>query len=212
VIRSRHAFLAGVFALGLLTTSTARADRFSANGGGDMGDGTSGDYWANSGGYGFASPGEPGGSSWPCTTAGACDTWGAEIQFEYTAFLNTNIQFVDILMSTSGTPATPAAGSGNCDVTSGGTLAIGTHEADIMCSFNTPSLSGETSYYVFLQPSCGASGTNCLQNDTTDSPLETVIVGPLTSSSPVPEPASIVLGLSVMAMIALGRRKLLPRR
>jgi hypothetical protein len=211
VIRSGHAFLAGVLALGLLTTSTARADRFSANGGGDMGDGTSGDYWANSGGYGFANPGEPGLSSWPCTTAGVCDAWGAEIQFEYTALVATTIQFVDILMSSSGTPATPSAGAGNCDVTSGGSLAAGTHNADIMCSFNTAALSGETSYYVFLQPSCGAAGTNCLQNDLADRELETLTVGPLTSSS-VPEPASVVLGLTVMAMIALGGRKLLPRR
>ena len=211
MIRSGHAFLAGVLALGLLTTSTARADRFSASAGGDMGDGSSGDYWASSGGYGFGT-GLPGGSPWPCATLGFCDTWGAEIQFDYDAFVDTTIKFVDIVFATPGpAPATPTPGSGNCDVTSGAFLAAGTGTADIMCSFNSAALSMNTAYYIFLQPSCSA--TNCLDDPNAPSDSDAkLIVGPLTSNSPVPEPASIVLGLTVMAMIALGGRKLLPRR
>lgn len=211
MIRSRVAYLAGILALGLLTTSMARADRFSASSGGDMGDGAAGDYWASSGGYGFGT-GLPGGSSWPCATAGTCDTWGAEIQFDYDAFVDTTIQFVDIVYAVPGpAPATPTAGSGNCDVTSGGFLAAGTGTADIMCTFNTAALSMNTSYYIFLQPSCSA--TNCLDDPSAPSDSDAkLIVGPLSSTAPVPEPTSILLALSVVAMAALGRRKLLLNR
>lgn len=213
MIRSTIGFISGALVLAVLAAPKARgesfATEFSAFAGtaspGNMSGGAGGGYFEGSSGYGFGDSSM--GASWDCTNASNCSYPLVEVLFMYTAA--TSVDITSVFLETPLNSAPSSSTPGNCAVIgSAGTLTLGALSAagsaslaDIFCTTSTP-FGDNTPYSVFLQT--GAVIDPDVADITGTTSLEELNVGTAASSA-VPEPSSVVLGLTVLGLAASRR-------